>query len=317
MVCDNIEAYDIVLANGTIAHATATQDPELWRALKGGGGNFGIVTSIHTRAFQAGDIWGGYGYWPDWQRAKIMEAFVDFNHPDNFDEYAAGPIVAWVYVPSIRLRLIAGSLIYTKPEPWAPVFQHFKKPWRLWSTTKIRTLTSATDELHRASPRGERQFQLTTTVLNDLDTLTAFLDIYTRRSKDLKHVPGSSFTFVVQPLSAAVTHKGSPNVLGLENRSRDQALIIILLVFVSGRAEDDDVIRRVAWDILAEGEEYARSRGTADPYLYLNYAAGGQDPFRGYGEHNLAFLRGVVKNHDPEAFWQKAKLGGFKLQMST
>ncbi|KAK3674031.1 hypothetical protein LTR78_006234 [Recurvomyces mirabilis] len=313
MVCDNIDSYDIVLANGTIAHATAFEHSDLWRALKGGSGNFGIVTSIVARTFVAGDVWAGYGYWPHWQAQKILKAFVDFNQPANFDEYAAGPIVAFVYIPSIGLRLIASSLVYTRPEPWPRVFNDFNRLWRYWSTAKVRPLTDATDELHRASPRGARQFQVTTTVVNDLDTLTTFHEIFVEMSKVLKNIPRSSFTFTIQPLSAAVTHKGSPNVLGLEERLRDQPLIIILLVWVSTRPEDDEITQRVARDIIGQGEVYAKRHNTADPYRYLNYAASGQEPFFGDGYENLAFMRDVSRIYDPQAFFQRAKRGGFKL----
>ncbi|KAK4579964.1 hypothetical protein LTR86_000166 [Recurvomyces mirabilis] len=313
MVCDNIDSYEMVLANGTITHATAYEHSDLWRALKGGSGNFGIVTRITARTFVAGDVWAGYGYWPHWQAQKILRAFVDFNQPANFDEYAAGPIMAFVYVPSIGLRLIASSLVYTRPEPWPRVFNDFNRFWRYWSTTKVRTLTDATDELHRASPRGARQFQVTTTVVNDLDTLTTFHGIFVEKSKVLKNIPGSSFTFTIQPMSAAVTHKGSPNILGLEKRPKDQPLIIVLLVWVSTRPEDDDLTQRVARDIIAQGEAYAETRNTADPYRYLNYAASGQEPFPGNGYENLAFMQDVSRRYDPQAFFQKAKQGGFKL----
>lgn len=49
LACDNVEAYTVVTADGRIVRATASQNPDLFWALRGGGGNFGIVTKFEFR----------------------------------------------------------------------------------------------------------------------------------------------------------------------------------------------------------------------------------------------------------------------------
>ena len=49
LACDNVEAYTLVTADGEILRATATDHPDLFWALRGGGGNFGIVTEFEFR----------------------------------------------------------------------------------------------------------------------------------------------------------------------------------------------------------------------------------------------------------------------------
>lgn len=44
--CDNVANYEIVLANGSVVNANATWNSDLWKAQKGGSGNFGFVTRI-------------------------------------------------------------------------------------------------------------------------------------------------------------------------------------------------------------------------------------------------------------------------------
>jgi FAD/FMN-containing dehydrogenase len=53
---DNMINAQVVLANGSIVDANAKENPELWKALKGGGFNTGIVTRYDLTAFSAVNI---------------------------------------------------------------------------------------------------------------------------------------------------------------------------------------------------------------------------------------------------------------------
>lgn len=72
--------YEIVLANGTIATASATQNPDLFKALKGGGNMFGIVTTYVLQTYRQGNVWGGnlvFLRTPEVD-AKLLQAVRDF-----------------------------------------------------------------------------------------------------------------------------------------------------------------------------------------------------------------------------------------------
>lgn len=54
--CDNVVNYEVVLANGQVINANATAHSDLWRALKGGSSNFGVVTRFDIEAFPAANL---------------------------------------------------------------------------------------------------------------------------------------------------------------------------------------------------------------------------------------------------------------------
>ena len=54
LACDNVVRYEMVSATGDIVYASATENPDLFWGLRGGGGNFGIVTSFEFRLHAIG-----------------------------------------------------------------------------------------------------------------------------------------------------------------------------------------------------------------------------------------------------------------------
>ncbi|KAA6408168.1 MAG: FAD binding domain [Lasallia pustulata] len=86
LVCSNILSYELVLASGFVTTASASTNPDLWRALKGGSNNFGIVTRFTARSFPSTKIWSGFLYMPASQAAKVLAAFHEFvNKADSSD----------------------------------------------------------------------------------------------------------------------------------------------------------------------------------------------------------------------------------------
>lgn len=326
-VCNNVLTFEVVLADGSIVNASEKDNPKLWRALKGGGNNFGVVTSFTLRSFASTNVWSGFLYLLPYKAPDVLAAFHSFvtrtltgELQHLFDPHAAGPLTCFTYLQSPGIQTIAVNLVHTTPDSqqkgWPESWRSsgFNKLWRLWSTFKTRSLVSATDELSVLNPPGRRQEFATTTIKNDRKTLDAAHKAYRDAIPKIKKhaVKGMSWTLVLQPCLPSWARKGDANPLGLDEGS-DEPLVNVQFTVNWALEEHDDVVRSIAREAIEQIDAFALEHGTGHRYRYLNYCAAWQNPFEGYGEENLKFLRSVSKEVDPEGLFQRGCGGGFKL----
>jgi FAD/FMN-containing dehydrogenase len=78
LTIDNLLEADVVLADGSFVTASKAANPDLLWALKGGGGNFGVVTSFLFQAHPVGMVFAGPIAWEQSHAREIMRAYRDF-----------------------------------------------------------------------------------------------------------------------------------------------------------------------------------------------------------------------------------------------
>jgi hypothetical protein len=78
LTIDSLIEADVVLADGRFVTASETQNQDLLWALRGGGGNFGVVTSFLFRAHPASMIYGGPIFWEIKHAKQVMQWYRDF-----------------------------------------------------------------------------------------------------------------------------------------------------------------------------------------------------------------------------------------------
>ncbi len=88
---DNLLEADVVLADGSIVRAAGDENDDLFWALRGGGGNFGVVTSFTFRLSPVSTVVTGPMFWPLERAAEILDWYAEFmpEQPDELNGFFA------------------------------------------------------------------------------------------------------------------------------------------------------------------------------------------------------------------------------------
>jgi FAD/FMN-containing dehydrogenase len=91
LTLDNLLGVDVVLADGRFVTANAGENADLFWAIRGGGGNFGAVTSFLFKAQPVSTVYGGPMFWPMERAADVLKFWQDFilNAPDEHNGWFA------------------------------------------------------------------------------------------------------------------------------------------------------------------------------------------------------------------------------------
>ncbi len=95
LTIDNLLEADMVLADGSAVTVNKDQHPDLFWAIRGGGGNFGIVTSFKFQAHPVKTVYGGPTLWPIEQTEEIMEWYHEFiqSAPEDLNGFIATMVI--------------------------------------------------------------------------------------------------------------------------------------------------------------------------------------------------------------------------------
>ena len=129
LTIDNLLGADMVLADGSFVTVSAEENPDLFWAIRGGGGNFGVVTEFRFQLHPVHTIVGGPTLWHQEQTTEVMQWFRDFMQEAPEDLYG---FLAILMVPpgppfpeELHMKKMCGVVwCYTGPEEKAEeVFQ--------------------------------------------------------------------------------------------------------------------------------------------------------------------------------------------------
>jgi hypothetical protein len=320
LVCDNVQSFEVVLADGDIVETREDRRPDLYQALKGGSSNFGIVTRIDMTTFPSGKMWGGTLFHVDTDATRKQF----WSYFENFTSSSTDVHAAWIHSHTfvnagndIKLWAVTSNVEYTLPVNNPPVFQPILTPnVTLFANTSITSLTDLTLGLTALNPFGSRQLFATMTFRNDAAFMEIFYQLGNQTVSTISNTAGLKWSISYQSMPYSIYSKASTtggNSLGLEHDTED--LVIVLLTATWDKPASDPYVNRAAEALFTEAKAQALALGVFNKFEYLNYAAQFQDPIAAYGEESVIRLRGVSKKYDPLGIFQRLVPGGFKLPL--
>ncbi|KAH6695179.1 hypothetical protein F5X68DRAFT_186679 [Plectosphaerella plurivora] len=312
MACDNVLNYEVVLANGEIVNANQESNADLYKALKGGSNNFGVVTRFDLRAFPQEDFWGGVAFYDSSSLPQLLDSFSAFDQTESYDPFSQ---LTLLYGRFGNTTIAMTHQHYTKPEaPPESVFGAFA-PLQVQKSFRIDSLTNFTIEMESTQDNGTvRKAFSTATYKNNPELLHKLQAISFDVFDQLARVNGLQFIVSLQPFGQFITSKAvetGGNLLGLDADDGDRVLVGLTIDWHD--KADDDVVNAGIQQLIQRADAEAENLGASDDYLFLNYASPWQDPYGGVGAEDLEAYREASRKYDPEQLFQRAVPGGFKL----
>lgn len=289
--CDNLLSADVVTADGKVLVASDEENQDLFWALRGGGGNFGAVTSLEFKLHPVDMVHGGAILYPLEHAEAVAGFYRDFiaTAPEEFGVFLGfhvGPPVPflpeeWHGKPvCVVAGMWTGDLAEGESR-WQPFFDVAPAAGSMVGPMPYPALNSAFDGLY---PKGVQEYW-------KADYLPELSDGAIRAH--LEHaskVPSVSTAVHIYPINGAVQRVGASDT-AFVNRNMQFAPVI------AGMWSDPaDNAANISWV-----REYAEAlRPFAAPGGYVNFMSGDdQDRIaENYGE-NYARLASIKGKYDP------------------
>ncbi|KAM0277139.1 hypothetical protein ACHAQH_006033 [Verticillium albo-atrum] len=311
--CDNVVNYEVVLADGSVIEANESQNQDLFKALKGGGSNLGIVTRFDMRTFTLppDGAYGGLVFTPWSNLEAVNEQFVGYvdsigsGSPDHeFVVYRADS-------GNLSIMIMAVS---TDGNEASVNFAPLNDVTLTRDRRAKQPLSSIANSI--ADTGGAHYISFSLTLQATTEMMNRAAEAFVALTQDMKasSVP-VSFVFVFQPFPKGLANvKPGGNILGHdENLPSTSILFESRATLLAADAKYEGVVKSKTARVIEELRSFSASKENYSSYLYMNYAGPEQDVIGSYGAENVQFLKETAAKYDPTGFFQYRIPGGFKV----
>ncbi|RYO79221.1 hypothetical protein DL762_008269 [Monosporascus cannonballus] len=318
--CDSVLNFEVVLANGTIVNANQTTNADLWRALKGGGNNFGIVTRFDLEAIPARDLYYDLRLLDSAYSDSVVNAVVRFADQDQpladdalvtFYSYDT-PVSSEIYVCTMHVNTMGNKNSAT-------ALHEIEDLPVIANVTVFQSMAEAAAGSQIAP--GSRNAGSTLTFYNDPEIVRRCIEVHTQLVETLKGFINPdkfrtlSFFQPIPTYMGAIGQQRGGNMLGLDDMQHNA------LMWTAGVAVDSDsdqgafaMAHAEMNKMTAQVKEFSRSVHGDMGFVYLNYADAIQNPLGSYGIRNIEHMREVAAKYDPTGIFQERVSGASRFQ---
>jgi hypothetical protein len=135
--------FQVVLASGDIVNADAAENSDLYRAIRGGQSNFGVVTRFDIITHERPTFWGGGILYPHECEQANLDAFISLKQ-GKYDPYAA-VVQSFLYFGFQKAFCISNNMVY---------LQHVESPEGLRKFEEIQPQIKNTMRLDTTRSQG-------------------------------------------------------------------------------------------------------------------------------------------------------------------
>ncbi|OAX83500.1 hypothetical protein ACJ72_02134 [Emergomyces africanus] len=314
---DNVVEYEVILSSGEIVAATATENSDLFWALKGGGNSFGIVTRFDLVTFHSPKICGGvlvHDSDPH-SRDQFLNAVAHFAQ-DGSNDAKAAIIPTLALIPSQSIALPISFIFYDGEECDQPALSDFTAIPSRNNTYRQTTLAKFAVEQDAFITRGKRQSFQVVSSLATAEAIEIIHNIFVNSVKDkLSDIPELSISIAFQPVTKRFIEEGARkggNPQGLDVSKAPYFWIIQDIAWAD--AKYDQRIAEYRNSTMAKMEDALAVAGQNADFRYMNDADKGQQVFQNYGGNNLAKLKQIRAKYDPTMLFTESLTGGWKVE---
>jgi hypothetical protein len=286
LACDNLISADVVTSEGDFLTASQQENPDLFWALRGGGGQFGIVTDFQYQLHPLGEFLGGLLVHPMAQAVDVIRHFRDFMRSANDETIAAAALSHAPDGLPVVLQLCAH---FGPPE----VSEHTLEPLRrknpvLADQVGKTTYCAMNQLLDAGFPSGLHNYWSATYIGSLKDELIEAL------VKAYEGAPTPLCALVFEPLGGAV-NRVPIEATAFHLRTGEMNLVVAARWIEPGDAE-----KCINWvrHVIRTVEPFAIEG------RYLNYLAADEDPAVAYGAAKQSQLLAIKKKYDPSGFFR-------------
>jgi FAD/FMN-containing dehydrogenase len=157
LTCDNLISADVVTAGGELLHVNDAENPDLFWAIRGGGGNFGVVTSFEYQLHPVGTLLAGMVVHPFDKAGEVLRYYRDFidGCPDEVTSIT-GMMTGEDGAPAVAVLLCYNGDFEEGKKVLAPM-RDFGPP--LVDTVGPLPYTSLQSMLDAATPEGRQNYE--------------------------------------------------------------------------------------------------------------------------------------------------------------
>ncbi len=290
LACDSLESVELVTADGRTVRASGDENPELFWALHGGGGNFGIATELTFRLYPLPAFTAGLLFWPPDAGPELTRAYRGLieSAPDELGGgllYLTGPPEE--FVPESLHNQLAVAILVTYTGPEAEAREAIEPLLALSPAgSMIAEMPYAELQSMLDDPPGYRNYW-SAEYLDELPD--AAIDAYCGHAEGI--IIPSPTQHIIFPWGGAV----AAGAAGSPMATRSSPWVVHPLTMWEDPADDDHAI---AWTRQLCADMRPWSTGAT----YLNFVGDeGQDRIvSGYGRENYERLAAVKAEYDPD-----------------